>query len=478
MRVGLKLLGGVSALALGLVACGGQPGNNAASQLVKHPEVPSDAQAKCKVAKKQSEPLIVEWPDSARGKLESMTKRGLVAVRYEGCELEVLSQCRVKGNYGYQPITRKQSRVTIKDEDDLYASMPVGAVKLEGKLKTAGQLNVQMTIVGRYEAPGTRVFKDDLEGECNGATHVVAALTVGSFTFFAGSDAEVGGGAGVGIAGINAVGGGAKSLASKETLQKDGDEASCGRSSASDKSPPEGCGALLQIEVFPIAKNAKVAAVEPVPVPVPVPSATTDPPPSPKTCRPPMKIVNGQCVDPKKPKSDAPPVIAKTCPYGQHLEGSVCVPDATQCPTGTHREGSLCIDDNPQANYDDPKPKPPKPYVPPEDPNAGKPQEAPNPWKGILAYGALGLGIGGLTLGGYSFAASKAATDLCNSNNKTCAPDYQSKKNTAIGMAIAADVLMGAGIACGVLALVLPSKTTVGVTPTPGGAVVGAGKTF
>ena len=45
-------------------------------------------------------------------------------------------------------------------------------------------------------------------------------------------------------------------------------------------------------------------------------------------------------------------------------------------------------------------------------------------------------------------------------------------------MAIAADVLMGAGIACGVLAFVLPSKTTVGVAPTPGGAVIGAVKTF
>jgi len=470
-----------AAVALGVFACGGQPGNNAASHLVKHPEVPSDSQAKCKVAKKQSEPLIVEWPDSARGKLESMTKRGLVAVRYEGCELEVLSQCRVKGNYGYQPITRKQSRVTIKDEDDLYASMPVGAVKLEGKLKTAGQLNVQMTIVGRYEAPGQRVFKDDLEGECAGATHVVAALTVGSFTFFAGSDAEVGAGAGVGVAGINAVGGGAKSLASKETLQKDGDEASCARSSAGDKNPPEGCGALLQIEVFPISKSAAktAAVVDPVPLPVPVPTGSAAPSASPaslKNCKPPMKIKDGECIDPKKPRTD-PPMVAKTCPYGQHLEGSICVADSFACPNGTHREGSLCVDDYPKQSYDDPKPTP-KPYTPPEDPNAGKPQEVPNPWRGVLAYGALGLGIGGLSVGGYALAASKTATDLCNEANKTCGPDYESKKKTAMGLAIAADVMLVGGIACGVLAFVLPAKTTVGVAPTPGGGYVSAGKAF
>src|SRR5690349_20089989 len=124
------LLVAFAPMAMGLGGCG--TSQNAASQLVKAPELPTDKQAKCKVAKSQSEPLIVEWPDAARGRLESVSRRGLVAVRYEGCELAVLPRCTVKstnGAYSYSPITRKQSKVTIKDADELYANMPVGAVK-------------------------------------------------------------------------------------------------------------------------------------------------------------------------------------------------------------------------------------------------------------------------------------------------------------------------------------------------------------
>jgi hypothetical protein len=464
-------------LGVGVIACGGGPGNNAASKLVNHPEVPTDKQAKCKVAKSQSEPLIVEWPDSARGKLESMVQRGLVAVHYEGCELQVLSQCKVKkAEYRYQPITRKQSRVTIKDEDDLYANMPVGAVKLEGKLKTAGQLNVQMTIVGRYEAANSTIYREDLEGDCGNATHVVAALTVGSFTFFAGSDAEIGGGAGVGVAGMTAAAGGVKSLASKETLQKDGDEASCAKSSLDQKAPPEGCGALLQIEVFPFAKGAKTAAVDPVPVPAPIPTPSTSGSAGPKPpikCKPGEKLINGECTDPrKKPPSDTPPTIAKTCPYGQHMEGSSCVPDAIQCPPSTHREGTLCVDDAPPVTNNDGFRN--KPLPPPDNPG---PIETPNPWRAIAAYGFYGFGTIGVLSGVYAIVKVNSAKESCGGASTT-GGNCSSDKSTALALGVAADVSFALAAASGILYFVLPANTKVGVSPLPGGAYVGAGKSF
>lgn len=289
------------------MGCGGGVGANAASNVLKHPELPTDTQSKCKVAKSQSEPLVVEWPDTARGKLESMARHGLVAVRYEGCELEVLARCKVKSTaYGYSPITRKESRITIKDEDDLYASMPVGAARLEGKLKSAGQLNVAMTIVGRYEAAATGVSRDDLEGECGEATHIVAALTVGSFTFFAGADAHVAGSAGLGSAGA-----GGSSAAARETLQRDGDEAACARASASDTAPPEGCGALLQIEVMPL--RAKVAAA-PVPAPIVEPPPSKPPPrhvaPTPAPYVPPVRSTATNADSNATPERDNPLRVA------------------------------------------------------------------------------------------------------------------------------------------------------------------------
>ena len=364
--------------AVGLGACGGAPGTNAASQVLKTPELPTDKQAKCKVAKSQSEPLIVEWPDAARGRLESVSRRGMVAVRYEGCELSVLPRCSVKATkaYDYSPITRKQSKVVIKDADELYASMPVGAVKLEGKLQSAGQLNVQMTIVGRYESSLTNVYRDDLEGDCADATHVIAALTVGSFTFSAGSDAMVGGGASIGGAGA-----GGKSTAARETIQHDGDEEACNRSTISDKSPPEGCGALLQIEVMPLAKGTKKVAVV-VPVPVPIPEPTPEPvlpaqkptaqKPPPK-CKKTEHLEDGVCMKGTKPAAKPKPAVASTtvvtCIGGQHVYNGHCVDDEAPpkeppkveprpeppptCLAGSHLENGACVVD---------------PYVPPPSP--------------------------------------------------------------------------------------------------------------
>lgn len=411
-------------LALGLGAC--SPGQNAASHALKTPELPTDKQTKCKVAKSQSEPLIVEWPDAARGRLESVSRRGLVAVRYEGCELAVLSRCTVKsasGGYGYSPITRKQSKVTIKDADELYASMPVGAVKLETKLQSAGQLDVQMTIVGRYESPTTKVYREDLEGDCADATHVIAALTVGSFTFSAGADAELGGGASV----VGA-GGGGKSSAKRETIQHDGDEAACSRASLSDKAPPEGCGALLQIEVMPLAKNAKASIA-----PAPSPSASIRrPPPEPAPAREPR-------LEPTPP----------TCMAGTHLDHGACV-----------------VDHDPPATS------------PSYGADAAQSREVPNPWRGTLAYLAIGGGVTAAGLGYYALSAAKEGTESCDPVTRTCAEGSAAKRSTATTMAILADVALGVTALSVIGLFLVPAKTKVGIAPTNGGAVAGASGSF
>lgn len=169
-------------------ACGG---GNAASGLAKPPEFAPKDQAKCGVTKSQAEPLIVEWPSASRAQLESKARKGGVVVRYVGCEMHVLTQCTAPGKYGYSPTTRKKDRIVMRDADELYANVPVGAAKLESTLEKSGQLSVDMVIVGRYEAERPRLRKDELEGDCAEATHVVSALTVGAFAFASGADATV-----------------------------------------------------------------------------------------------------------------------------------------------------------------------------------------------------------------------------------------------------------------------------------------------
>jgi hypothetical protein len=225
-----------------------------AAKLAKAPEFTPEGQTKCGVKASQAHPLIVEWPSSDRAALEAHSRHGLIAVRYSGCEMELLDQCSVTGHYGYVPITTKHDRVTIKDEDDLYANVPLGAARLEGKLHQAGELNVTMTIVGRLEADRNIVKAEELQGVCGKATHVVVAMTVGAFDFFAGADASVGG-----SATVLGAGGGGKNDAHRETLAQDGDDAACAKATSQDGGPPFGCGAMLRLEVVPLVGSPLLA---------------------------------------------------------------------------------------------------------------------------------------------------------------------------------------------------------------------------
>jgi hypothetical protein len=250
-----------------LASCGGA---GFASALVRTPDLAAaTGQTRCGVQKSQAKPLIVEWPSPDRLDLESKLRKGLVVVRYVGCEMSVLSRCSVPARYAYEGTTRDQDQLEVKDEDELYANLPVGAAKLEGKLQRSGRLTVEMSLVGRFEAERATVSADDLQGECEGATHFVYSATVGAFDFYAGGKAAVSAGAGVG-----GLGGGVASQAERETLTRAGDESACAKATSADRAPPEGCGALIRIEVAPLGPAMSVAAAPSAP------SSTWSPPSS------------------------------------------------------------------------------------------------------------------------------------------------------------------------------------------------------
>jgi hypothetical protein len=229
--------------ALLLIGCT-KPGT-VARDLRPTPEHAPAAEPRCSGGEKAFEPLVVEWPSSHRAKLEALSHSGLVAVRAKGCDIEVLARCRVPGKYAWTPITRKEDRVSMRDSDELYANVPLGAASLEGKLARAGELQVKMTIVGRWAADRDVIRSDELEGdECANATHVVTGMVGGAFEFWAGSEAQV-----AAAANVMGSGAGAKSSSRAELLDRDGDGSACTQSSSADPKPPEGCGALLRIEL-------------------------------------------------------------------------------------------------------------------------------------------------------------------------------------------------------------------------------------
>jgi len=290
------------------VACG--PGN-VASGLAKPPEFAPKDQTKCGVTKSQAEPLIVEWPSASRAQLESKARKGGVVVHYIGCEMRVLKQCSAPGKYEYSATTRKKDRIVMRDADELYANIPVGAAKLEATLAKSGQLSVDMVIVGRYEAERPRLRMDELEGECGEATHVVSALTVGAFAFASGADAEV-----PASGSVLGAGGGGKSASKRDVIAEDGDPKGCDGATPSDKAPPAQCGALLRLEVTPLGEAKKLTA----------------------SCPAGTEWDGTQCMGKK--------VVTKVdCPGGTTWDGAKCTGIAsTECAGGMHFEaGRGCV---------------------------------------------------------------------------------------------------------------------------------------
>lgn len=246
----------IAVAAVLLLSCRQSP----AERLARPPELEVPGQGKCNVGQSVSHPLVVEWPAAERASLEARLARGMVAVRAQGCEIEVMRQCEVRGGYSYMGLTRKNDRVKIRNADELYAQLPLGAARLEAKLARKGELDVEIALVGMLMSPVGKPGRDALAGDCEAATHVITGVQVGAFHFFAGGAGEIKAGAGYGQ-----IGAGAGSTAERETLSADGEPARCDAATTADTRPPEGCGALIRIELTPLS-----AAVATRPTPCPV----------------------------------------------------------------------------------------------------------------------------------------------------------------------------------------------------------------
>jgi hypothetical protein len=109
-----------------------------------------------------------------------------------------------------------------------------------------------MTVVGRYEAARARVDRSELRGDCDRATHVIAAASVGAFRLATEAGAGVSAGGGF----MHGPRAGVGSSAERGFEKSDGDPSQC----SGGDTPPDECSALLRLEVEPIREPAEVSA--------------------------------------------------------------------------------------------------------------------------------------------------------------------------------------------------------------------------
>jgi hypothetical protein len=207
---------------------------------VSVPEDPG-GQAKCRIAASHENPLVTEWPASEKANLEARLREGAVVVSYSGCDMRLLTQCRMPGSYGWRRTTTSTDVVEIRNADDLYAKLPLGAVSLEGELERTGRLAVQTTVAGQLQLVDFNPNLASRDPACIGATHVVGALSIGAFKLRSGGTVKARGGADIQTVGT--VGGGSES---EESLVREaGVPARCEEST--DGAPHTECASPIQV---------------------------------------------------------------------------------------------------------------------------------------------------------------------------------------------------------------------------------------
>lgn len=199
-----------------------------------------DRRAACDAADGSAERLVIDWSPLDRSKLEAAARRGIIPVRVDGCRTRIVDGCTVKRGYAFMPTSRQREVLRLSDHDEVSAKLPVLALRFGASVERATSLDIAMTVVGRYEgAPGADVASQ-LEGDCDGATHVVASLSVGAFaighasTTTAEATAEL-----------------ARAIRARawNHLDAAGVEASCNTARRADAAPPDECSIPLRIEL-------------------------------------------------------------------------------------------------------------------------------------------------------------------------------------------------------------------------------------
>jgi hypothetical protein len=167
-------------------------------------------------------------------------------MRYEGCKLTVLSRCQATGSYKFEASAPARDTLDVKDEDDLFAKLPVSSQALRAELASGKSLKLDYVMVGRR---ATEDSAPELSGDCDGATHFVRYIGLGAYDMK--TAARASGGAGVDL-GIVQAGGDSKS--ERNRGRSSGNVEACSTKTDLDESNirSAGCSAPVQLGLAPL----------------------------------------------------------------------------------------------------------------------------------------------------------------------------------------------------------------------------------
>ena len=195
-------------------------------------------------------PFIIEWDATDSSMFEALAADDVVVVRYEGCSLTILDECRnesVRGSQGaYKPpewTAGALEKIEIHNEGELVAKLPLGAATLGGRVSAGESFRMEYFVAGTRTATRASLYRNELAGNpgCEGATHFVHGYNLGAFALGSAQelDTEVNGSAyGFGAQGTTSSG--------RSAEKKGGDLGVCKSDSATEV---QGCKAPIRLSL-------------------------------------------------------------------------------------------------------------------------------------------------------------------------------------------------------------------------------------
>ena len=228
--------------------------------------------------------LVVDWEPENRVDLEVAMKKGVAVVALDAGGPRLLD-CELPGEYAFLGTTRKERVVRLLNRDEVAANLPLNgtglAAKLEAGFARGATLDVALVMIGKRTAAARRARRDQLQGECSDATHIVRGATVGAFAMATGTKAQVRTAAELFKLGANATSSSERSVQTTE-----GDLASCTEADPDAETPPPQCGAPLRLELAPVVDGEPGTA----------PPAGGSPPPTVDACPGGTMLREGKCI--------------------------------------------------------------------------------------------------------------------------------------------------------------------------------------
>jgi len=245
----------VLSLSLGLVSCGPKIPRSTASRDSGQSGLMNEsfaAQNACN-PKNHLRPFIIEWDATDKSSFEAYAADDIVVVRYEGCDMTVLEECRndsIRGSQGaYKPVewtSGALEKLDITNQGELHAKLPLSSASLGGRISGGEKFHMEYYVAGTRNATRDAVYRADIASNpgCEGATHFVYGYNLGAFAL--GSLSELNASAEVSVYGFGA---GGSTNKSRKADKQGGDLTTCKSDSATEVA---GCKAPIRLTLRPI----------------------------------------------------------------------------------------------------------------------------------------------------------------------------------------------------------------------------------